>query len=165
MPIVPVPTSLRRGAGDPAVAAVGVTAYVFGQPRVVAGRPADAADAVAQLEWITVELATDQRWIGLRALVVPNLRIGRAEVRQAFGIPADTTPTAAVEAFDAVAQSLRGFDVTGAGAALEPLTGRAGISRALDLLDGMPVFPRAAFATAEAQRGVSELARRSTLGR
>jgi hypothetical protein len=160
VPFVPVPASLRTGVGDPPVAAIGTINYVFGQPGRVAGRPAEAADAIAQLEWLVTEFATDQRWIAMPPLVLPSLRAGRDEVRQAFGIAAEATPAEVVVAFDGAAQGLRGFDVTGAGDALEPLVGRNGIGPALERLANLPPLPRAARAASVAQSGLSEMNRR-----
>lgn len=163
VPSVPVPSSLQRGAGDPATAAIHVTAYVFGQPQSVAGKPADAADSIAQLEWLVDNLATDQRWIPMPALVLPNMRAGRDEVRRAFGVPLDLSTTDAVQGFDAAAQALRSFDLVGAGESLGAMVGEDRVGRALDLLANLPRFPRAAFATAEAQRGANEMNRRATM--
>jgi len=163
VPVVPVPSSLRRGAGDPATAAILVTAYVFGQPQTVAGRPADAADAIAQLEWLVDNLATDQRWIPMPALVLPNMRAGRDEVRRAFGVPLDLSTTDAVLGFDGAAQALRRFDLVAAGETLGGMVGDDQVGRALDLLASLPRLPRAAVATAEAQRGANEMNRRATV--
>lgn len=161
-PVFPTPSSLQTGVGDPPTAAIGLTAYVFGQPGRVAGIPAAAADAIAQLEWITVILMTDQRFIGMPALVQPNMVAGRNEVRAAFGIAPDYPAADAVAGFDATARALRRGDVTGAGAALATMVGEERVGRALDILAVLPLFPRAAFGTAEAQRGQNEMRRRST---
>lgn len=159
-PVFPTPSSLNTGVGDPPTAAIGVTAFVFGQPRSVWGRPADAADAIAQLEWLTVILATDQRFIGMPALVQPNMVAGRNEVRAAFGIAPAYPAADAVDGFDATARALRRGDVVAAEAALLPMVGADRVGRALDILANLPAFPRAAFATAEAQRGQAAIRRR-----
>ncbi|MGG5821734.1 hypothetical protein [Falsiroseomonas sp. HW251] len=158
-PALPTPSSLR-GSGDPPVAAIGNTAFVFGRPGSLAGRPADAADAIAQLEWLAVVLATDQRFTAMPPLVQPGLRSGRDEVRAAFGVPLDYPAPDAVAGFDAVAESLHRFDVTGAELAMAYLVGRARVPDALAMLNYLPPFRRAASGTAQAQIGLSELVRR-----
>ena len=57
-----MPASLRQTVTDPARTAIGFTDAVFGRPASVAGRPAVVADAVAELEWLAVAIATDQRF-------------------------------------------------------------------------------------------------------
>jgi hypothetical protein len=160
VPFVPVPSSLRRGVGDPPVAAIGTLNVVFGQPGSVAGRPAEAADAVAQLEWLVTEISTDQRWTALPPLVLPSLRAGRDEVRAAFGIPAEAMPADVVRGFDGAALGLRDFDLTGAGDALERLVGRDRVGPTLERLSNLPPLPRAASAASMAQNGLQEMNRR-----
>ena len=60
-----MPATLRQTLSDPGRLSIDTTSAVFGNPRSVAGRPAAAADAVAELEWLTVNLATDQRWTAM----------------------------------------------------------------------------------------------------
>jgi hypothetical protein len=163
LPFVPVPSSLQTGVGDPPVAAITMLNYVFSQPGRLAGRPAEAADAIAQVEWLVTELATDQRWFALSPLVLPALRAGRDEIRRAFGIAADATPAEVVTGFDGAARGLRDFDVSVAGDALEPLVGRDRIGPALDMLANLPPLPLTARAAATAQRGLSEMNRRGTI--
>ncbi|WP_237217894.1 hypothetical protein, partial [Falsiroseomonas oryziterrae] len=108
-PGVTLPDSAQRQFGftDPARSAILSSSFVFGQPGSVAGDPAAAAEALAQLEFLTVELATDQRWIGLDPLVVPMLAQGRAEARAAFGLDPAAPPQRALDALYATAVALR----------------------------------------------------------
>jgi hypothetical protein len=163
VPFVPVPTSLRLGLGDPAVAAINLLNDAFSRPGRLAGRPAEAADAIAQIEWLVTDIATDQRWFAMSPLVLPALRAGRDEIRQAFGIAADATPAEVVTGFDGAAEGLRDFDVSVAGDALEPLVGRDRIGPALEMLSNLPPLPLAARGAATAQRGLFEMNRRGTV--
>ena len=74
VPSVTLPPDAVQGAGDPTRAAIIGTAYAFGNPASLAGRPAEAARAVAQYEYLTVEIPTGPRWIGFSPLVGLELR-------------------------------------------------------------------------------------------
>lgn len=152
-----MPASLRQTVTDPARTAIGFTDAVFGRPASVAGRPAVVADAVAELEWLAVAIATDQRWIGMPPLVAQQLRAGRDETRAALGIPADATTNAVVTALDATAAALRAGNRAAALTALGEVTGSAGAERALGVLSALPRLPRAAAATAAAANGLTQL--------
>lgn len=148
-PPEPVPDRPTIGAGDPAHQAVLVAAYAFGDTRRLAGRPADAARAVADLEWLAVALPQDFRWTGATPLLFGQLRDARAELRGVLGIPPDASPVAVSQRLRTVARLLDEGRPEDAAAAL-------GGEAALDRLGALPRLPRAAAATALAQ---SELGR------
>ena len=153
-----LPASLRNMVADPAQTAINNTAAVFGDPASIAGRPAQAANAISQLEWLTVDIVTDQRWIGLQPQIPGQVRAGRDAVRQAFGVPAATTPQAAVSAFDGAAAALATNDRAGALTALAAVTGgQGGATRALGLLDALPSIPAAAIGTAALMNGIRQM--------
>lgn len=149
-PVTLPPSALPQGAGDPARGAIISSSYVFGQPSSVAGNPAAAAQALAQLEFLTVEL-NGGRWHGLDGLVVPMLRQGRAEARSAFGLDPAATPQRATDALFGTAAALRAGDRAGAAAALAPLTGPDRAEGTLQRLAAMPYLPQAAAATSRAR--------------
>jgi len=153
---VTLPDSARAqfGFSDPARSAILSASFVFGQPGSVAGDPAAAAEALAQLEFLAVELATDQRWIGLDPLVVPQLAGGRAEARAAFGLDPAAPPQRALNALYATAAALRGGDRDAALAALASLTGPGRAEATLGRLAALPHLPQAAAATARARNGM-----------
>jgi hypothetical protein len=139
-----------RGAGDPTRGAILSSAYVFGQPSTVAGNPAAAAEALGQLEFLAVELATGGRWQGgFDPLVVPMLRNGRAEARAAMGLRPDAAPQSAINAWYVAAAALRAGDRAAAEAALAPVA--ATPPETLRRLDPLPALPAAAAATSRAQ--------------
>jgi hypothetical protein len=138
-----------RGAGDPARGAILSSAYVFGQPATVAGNPAAAAEALGQLEFLAVELATGGRWQGgFDPLVVPLMQQGRAEARAAMGVRPDAAPQNAINAWYIAAAALRAGDRGAAEAALAPVVAEPPAT--LQRLAALPYLPRAAAATGRA---------------
>ncbi|WP_137180453.1 hypothetical protein [Roseomonas sp. AR75] len=156
-----LPASLQGGAAIPGRVAIANTAQVFGQPASVAGQPVRAANAISQLEWLTVDILTSQNFVNLPPTVPGALRQARDAVRQAFGVVPDTTPQAAVNAFDGAASALAGGDRAAAQASLATVTGPAGAPRALDLLSALPSIPAAASGTAIAVNGLATMDQRN----
>jgi hypothetical protein len=148
---VSLPEGVDRGIADPTRGAILSSASVFGQPRSVAGNPAAAAEALGQLEYLTVELDTGPRWRQLAPIVGPLMQQGRAQARQVFGIRAEVPPQVAVNAFYGAAAALRAQDQARAAAALAVLAGEQEVPRMLQMLDALPYIPAAAAATARAQ--------------
>ena len=79
-----LPPDSVQGAGDPVRAAVFRSAHAFSQPATFAGRPADAARAIADVEFLSIELA-GPRWAGM-PWAATQLAGARAEWRGALGI-------------------------------------------------------------------------------
>jgi hypothetical protein len=142
-PAPPPPERAAAGAADPARQAVLSAAYVFGDTGRVAGRPAAAARAAADLEWMAVGLAQDQGWIGATPILFMRLAEARAELRDLLGIAADAPPEVVIGR------------LLGAAAALDaghPAEAEAGLgARAVARLGALPQLPRAAHATQLAQ--------------
>jgi hypothetical protein len=130
------PLQALAGAADPTRQAVLSAAYVFAEPSRVAGRPADAARAVAQLEWLAVALPADSRWIPATPMLFPRLLDARAGVRRSLGLAPAAPATATVPALMAAAAALDAGDRAGAAAALAPVSvgGGEGVLARLDPL-------------------------------
>ncbi len=156
--VPPVPLQPNASAADPGRQAVLSTAYVFADPRHVAGRPADAAWAVAQLEWMAVALPQDPFWIGALPTLFPALREATQEVRGALGVAPLATPAEAVQAFVAAAAAFGRGARQDAVAALAPVAA-GGAAEIAARLDALPRLPRAAFATGFAQHEMQRLVR------
>ncbi|WP_237217864.1 hypothetical protein, partial [Falsiroseomonas oryziterrae] len=88
-PAQPLPPVHTTGASDPTRQAVLAASWAFGTPGRLAGRPAEAARAAGQVEYLAAALPQDQRWIGARPTVFPALRDARVELRDALGIRQD----------------------------------------------------------------------------
>ena len=129
--VIPVADPLR----GPARAA----AFEYGQPGQLTGRPADAAQAAAEIEAFAAAAETDPLWTHPRdALLLPRLQIARREFRGVLGIPASVPPAVAARAFAVAAQAMRRYDIPSAQAALAPVGGAATLARLSDL----PRLPR-----------------------
>ncbi|WP_372624062.1 hypothetical protein [Falsiroseomonas sp.] len=161
-PSVALPASASRGAGDPLRGAILASSYVFGQPASVAGNPAAAAEALAQLEYLAVELSAPPGSFDMDPLVAPMLEQGRAEARNAFGFTPSVPPQRAIDALYATASALRAGDQAAARAAITPLAGPGQADAALQRLAALPYLPAAASGTARAQESLSRRDRERT---
>ena len=74
---VSLPPDATTGAGDPTRAAVFNTAFAFASPATLAGKPGEAARAIAQYEFLATEIPTGPRWRGLDPLASVQLAQGR----------------------------------------------------------------------------------------
>ena len=152
----PVPDRPSASVSNPTHQAVLVAAYAFGDTRRLAGRPADAARAAADLEWLAVALPQDPRWIGANPLLFGQLREARTELRGALGIPPDAAPGAVTQRLYDAARLLDAGRRAEAAAALGEAT--------LDRLSALPRLPRAAAATQFAQSELGRLMQEDPAG-
>ncbi len=146
LPSAVLPPDAVGGAGDPTRAAIINTAYAFGSPASLAGRPDEAARAVANYEHLAVEIPTGPRWVAFSPLVGLELRRGLEDVRNAVGIAPGAPPQPVVDALYAASQALRAGDAEAARRALAPPVFPAGGDATLARLAAQPPLPRAAFA-------------------
>ncbi|MDJ0390753.1 hypothetical protein QMO56_21790 [Roseomonas sp. E05] len=160
-PAVRLPPDAVEGAGDPTRGAILSTAYAFGTPSSLAGRPAEAARAVANYEYLTVEIPTGPRWVGFSPLVGVELRRGLAEIRNVVGIAPGAPPQAVVDALYAAARALRAGDAAAARQILAPPLFPAGGEAMLARLANLPRLPQASFA---ASLAANELNRQDQQG-
>ena len=93
IPSAVLPPDAVEGAGDPTRAAIINTAYAFNAPASLAGRPDEAARAVANYEHLAVEIPTGPRWVGFSPLVGLELRRGLEDVRNAVGVAPGRRPS------------------------------------------------------------------------
>lgn len=82
---VALPRGAVDGAGDPTRAAILNTSFGFGRGAPFAGEPFQAAEAVAQLEFLSNALVSDPRY-ALDPLVAVRFAEARPEWRAAAGI-------------------------------------------------------------------------------
>jgi hypothetical protein len=154
--VPPVPVQANAGAADPVRQAVLSAAYVFADTSRIAGRPADAARAVAQLEWMAVGLPREQVWIGAVPTLFFALDRATAEVRAVLGIAPQATPAAVVQGFGEAAAALDRGAPDAAAAALAPVATGGGAALAARL-QALPRLPLAAAATNQAQQEMQRL--------
>lgn len=146
-----LPNDAIEGIGDPTRAAILSSAYVFGAPATIAGRPDLGAVAAANVEHLAAEIPEGPRWVEFGPQVGLELIAARAEMRAALGIAPDAPPQAVVEALYATARAWRAGDATAAERALGAPMFRGGGRETLLTLAKLPPLPRAQVATVLAQ--------------
>jgi hypothetical protein len=155
-PSVGLPPDAIEGAGDPTRAAIISTAYAFGTPGILAGRPAEAARAVANYEFLAVEIPTGPRWVGFSPLVGIELRRGLEELRNAVGIAPGAPPQPVVDALYSVFRALRVGDHEAARRVLSAPVFEAGGEATLTRLADLPRLPQAGFAASLAANELNQ---------
>ncbi len=156
---VNLPPDAVVGAGDPTRTAIINTAYAFGTPASIAGRPAEAAVAAAQLDYLASEIPFGARWREFDPTVGLLLRDARQEVRGYLGVSQEAAPQVVVDSFFAASRALRVNDTAAAERILAPLAPNP--RQTLGHLTAIPLLPKANVATVRAQQ---ELDRQSRIG-
>lgn len=152
--VAPDPVRLPRdsveGAGDPTRAAVSRSAHVFARPDMLAGRPGEAARAIADMEFLAAALPFDPRYQQRDPLLPNQLALARAEWRGVLGIAPGQPAQPVIDAFYALAR---------AAAQGEPLRPPEGILSPAGFaqLANLPPLPQTARAAAAAARVQSEV--------
>jgi hypothetical protein len=145
-------------AGGPLRAAVDATAAAFArQGEGLAGRPAEAALALARLEALQIEAADRRAWPALAPGIAIALRTARDENRAALGIAAAARGEEVVRALGTTAARLRAGDRAGAVAALAAPMFEPGGEPTLDRLGALGPLPAAEQASAALARDVRRL--------
>jgi hypothetical protein len=161
-PPPPPPAGLVGVAPDPLRAALSATAAAFAEAGAgLAGRPAEAAQAVAQLEYLAATLPEEPRHRFVAERAGQDLLLARQEVRDALGVAEAAQPMAVVRALLDAAAALRAGDGAAAARALPApmfLPGGEASVRRLGLLGPLPQAELATAAAAQA------LARADALG-
>ncbi|MDO9712402.1 hypothetical protein [Paracraurococcus lichenis] len=154
-PSANLPPDAVVGAGDPLRSAVANTSVAFASPRKLAGRPADAAQAVAQMEYLAVAIPTDPRYPYISPTVGTQFEQARREWRAALGIPDATPPQPVIESLYAAARAVRSGQPDAAAAALPatvfPQGGQTAMLRLASLPD-LPLTNQAAVTATDALR-------------
>lgn len=96
------------GIGDPVRGAALHAPRTFGDTSRWAGRPAEAATAAEQLEFLASELATNPRYAPeINPAVTQQLDAARGEMRRFLGIESTASPTLVATALRTAANALR----------------------------------------------------------
>lgn len=154
----PAVLSGAPAAGPPLRAAVEATAAAFAnQAAGLAGRPAEAALALARFEALTLEVAGGRAWPGLSPTLAIAMRVARDENRAAVGGAQQAEGAAMVAAYATTSARLRADDRAGAVAALAPPLFDPGGEVTLDRLAEIGPLPAAEQASAALAREVRRL--------
>lgn len=141
----PPPATLTPAASrldtDPVRAAIRGAADAFAYPESLAGRPEAAAIAVAQLEFLAVEIMANRTSLRLSGIVGPALQAARTEVRGYLGIPESAPSQPVIDALLATPPNLS-----------QPALFPAGAAETLRRLSAMPRLPQANTGTAIARQ-------------
>lgn len=116
----------------------------------IAGRPIEAARAVAAVEYMAGALSANPRWAHVSPLVRQEMILARGEVRAALGVPAQARSQEVVDGLFSAADALNRGDAAGAERALPPLVFSCGPQRTLAILSALPPLPVANRATMRA---------------
>jgi hypothetical protein len=148
-----LPADAVVGAGDPLRSAISNTSFAFSSQSQLNGHPAQAARAVAQMEWLAVEMPTNPRLTDVSPTVISQMQAARGEWRMALGIPAGALAQPVIDSLYAAARALSsGQDGAAAAAlpvALFPQGGQATLTR-LAALPGLPLTNLAAVGATDA---------------
>ena len=155
---VTLPPDAVLGAGDPTRTAIINTAYAFGTPASVAGRPAEAAVAVAQLDYLASEIPYGARWREFDPTVGLLLQRARQETRGYLGVSQEAAPQAVVDALYGASRALRANDTVAAERILAPPV-FPNARQTLAHLTALPLLPTANQATARAQQELDRMTR------
>ncbi len=157
-PPPPPPADLVAGAAEPTRAAIMAAASAFAdRGEHLAGRPAAAAQAAAQLEFVVADLSRNPRWAMMPDSIRLELVLARNELRDALGVAEAAEPDAVIEALLRAARALRAGDHRGAAAALPAPVFRPGGARSVARLGELGPLPQVANATSLAAQTVEEL--------
>ncbi len=148
-----LPRDAVTGAGDPTRTAVFTTTSVFAQQRPAAGRPAEAARAIAQMEFLAVDLPQNQNFTAASGTLVPQLRTARREWRGALDIAPEAQAQPVINALYAASRALESGQGDAA-AALPSSIFRKGGAATLTQLAALPHLPSTAAASVTAQQGI-----------
>lgn len=150
-----LPREAVVGAGDPTRTAVLTANSVFGERSPAAGRPAAAARAIAQMEFLAVDLPQNNAFTGASSTLEPQLRTARSEWRRVLDIAPEAPPQAVINALYAASRALENGQTEAAAAALPSSIFRRGGSATLAQLSALPHMPNTAAAVASAQAAMT----------
>jgi hypothetical protein len=134
------------GAGTPQMSdtgAIGLASYVLGSPSRYDGHPADAARALAAVDYLAGALYANPHWVGIPAESKLRMLQARTEVRRVLDVPPGTPSQKVVDGLMAAANALAGDDTAAARAALPSSVFGLGPDRTIALLNNLPPLPAA----------------------
>lgn len=149
-----LPRDAVLGAGDPARSAVFSTNAVFSERSPAAGHPAEAARAIAQMEFLAVDLPQNNTLSSPSPTLVPELATARREWREVLGIAPDAPAQPVINALFAAGRALDAGQAEAAAAALPSSIFRKGGAATVSQLAALPRLPRTAMAAATAQQSL-----------
>ncbi|GAA0570058.1 hypothetical protein GCM10009416_05780 [Craurococcus roseus] len=149
------------GLGDPVRGAALRAPATLGDTSRWAGRPVEAAEAAAELEFLANEMATNPRYAPeVNPAVGQQLEFARREMREFLGVAPSAAPDLVIAGLRRAASALRAGSRAGAEAALSGPAFAYGPSATLGRLASMPRLPRVAEAAGGVAAEMDRLERR-----
>ena len=124
-------------------------------PSRTAGRPGEAARALAAVDYLAGALYTNPHWTGIPATTKQRMLQGREEVRAYLGVAPGTPSQVVVNDLIRAADALEGRDDQAASAALAGPAFTRGPTATIALLDRLPYLPAANVAAQNANRDIT----------
>ncbi|MBX9749775.1 MAG: hypothetical protein K5Q68_09195 [Roseococcus sp.] len=149
-----LPRDAVVGAGDPMRSAVFHTNSVFAQRSPAMGQPAAAARAIAEMEFLAVDLPRNNNLSSPSATLVPDLVMARQEWRRVLDIAPDAPAQPVINALFAASRALEDGQPAAAAAALPSSIFRKGGAATIAQLSALPRLPNTAMAAATAQQSL-----------
>ena len=149
---VTLPPGAVQGAGDPLSMAALNAASVFASPTPLSGRPADAAEAIAQMEYIVAVYPSDPRFFSAPIGLVSTMQRARLEWRGVLAIPATAQAQLVINTLYDAARALRGGRRDAAVLAFSPNLFTLGGEVTMQRLNGLPAMPATNDAAVAAQQ-------------
>ena len=157
-PPPPPPAGLVGTATDPTRAALEAAAVAFADRGIaLAGRPAEAAQALAQLEYVAATLPHASRYAQVSDGIGRELALARSEARDALGVAETADSMTVVNALLAAAEALRAGNRAAAAEALPAPLFRPGGAGSVARLGELGPLPQTAIATDLAAQAVARV--------
>lgn len=157
-PAPPPPGLVLIETPDPLRAALDEAAAAFAdRGQDLAGQPARAAQALAQLEYVAATLPADQRYAAVAANYGRDLALARDEGRDALGVMVAAPAPAVTRALLAAAAALRAGNAAGAAAALPAPMFRPGGAESVARLGELGPLPQVAVTMTTTQQAVAQI--------
>ena len=149
-----LPRDAVTGAGDPTRTAIITTNAVFAEGRPAAGNPGSAARAIAQMEFLAVDLPLNNNVTNASPNLGSQMQAARREWRGALDIAPDAAAQPVINALYAASRALESGQRDAAAAALPSTIFRRGGQQTLAQLSALPNMPSTAVAAATAQQAI-----------
>ncbi len=136
----------RTAAGTPALSdqgAIQTASYALGSRSRTAGRPGEAARALASVDYLAGALYTNPHWTGIPATTKLQMVQGRKEVRQVLAVAPGTPSQVVVDDLIRAADAFDAHDTAAAMAALSPSVFTLGPQRTTAILSDLPYLQQA----------------------
>ncbi len=148
----------RTAAGTPVMSdqgAIQTASYALGSPAVTAGRPVEAALALAAIDYLAGALYSNPHWDGIPATTKLRMLQARDEVRQVLAVAPGTPSQVVVDHLIRAANAFEQQDAQAALAALPATVFALGPQRTAALLANLPYLPQANIAAQAANFDIS----------